>query len=259
MELDGKPVTAAELMPLALTNFGHFTSMRVEADATVRGFGLHLERLVSDCKSTFGATLDPDRVRGYVRQVIDQTTCPLALRVTVYDPDLTMGVIGNPVHPRVLVTAAPTTGMPTTPLRVKSYPFTRDGAEIKHTGLWSQMRRRREARLAGYDDALFVEPDHSVSEGATWTAGFIDADDRLIWPEAPTLPSTTVHLLQQLRESRTAVVRLDDLPHMRAAFATNVSVGVRPISQIDAVDFPSDHPALTALHEAYVAIPGEVV
>jgi branched-subunit amino acid aminotransferase/4-amino-4-deoxychorismate lyase len=259
MELDGQPVTAAEVMPLALTNFGHFTSMRVEADATVRGFGLHMERLVSDCKWTFGATLDPDRVRVYVRQVIDRATGPLALRVTVYDPDLTMGVIGNSAHPRVLVTATAAGAMPTTALRAKSYPFTRDGAEIKHTGLWSQMRRRREARLAGYDDALFVEPDHSVSEGATWTVGFIDADDRLIWPEAPTLPSTTVHLLRQLRESSTAVVKLDDLPHMRAAFATNVSVGVRPISQIDAVDFPSEHPALTALHEAYVAIPGEVV
>lgn len=259
MELDGQPVTAAEVMPLALANFGHFTSMRVEADRTVRGFGLHLDRLVSDCKATFGAALDPDRVRGYVRQVIAQATGPLALRVTIYDPDLTMGVIGNPAHPRVLVTGSPAGGMPTTPLRAKSYPFTRDSAEIKHTGLWSQMRRRREARLAGYDDALFIEPDHSVSEGATWTAGFIDADDRLIWPEAPTLPSTTVHLLQQLRESRTAVVKVDDLPHMRAAFATNVSVGVRPISQIDAVAFPSDYPALTALHKAYVAIPGEVV
>lgn len=246
-------------MPLAMTNFGHFTSMRVEADGTVRGFGLHLDRLATDSKATFETVLDGDVVRNYVRQVIDQATGPLALRVTVYDPDLTMGVIGNPAHPRVLVTATPATAMPNTALRAKSYQFTRDAAEIKHTGLWSQMRRRREARLAGYDDALFVEPDLGVSEGTTWTVGFIDADDRLIWPEGPTLPSTTVHLLQQLRESRTAVVKLDDLPQMRAAFATNVSVGVRAICQIDAVDFPSDHPVLTELHRAYVAIPGEVV
>lgn len=259
MELDGQPITTAELMPLALANFGHFTSMRVEADGTVRGFGLHLDRLVSDSKATFDAALDPELVRVYVRKVIDQATGPLALRVTVYDPDLTMGVIGNPAHPRVLITANPASAMPTTALRAKTYPFTRDAAEIKHTGLWSQMRRRRDARLAGYDDALFVEPDHSLSEGATWTAGFIDANDRLIWPEGPTLPSTTVHLLRQLRESFMAVVKLEDLPHMRAAFATNVSVGVRPISRIDTVDFPSEHPALTELHEAFVAIPGEVV
>ena len=86
MELDGQQVTVDEVMPLALTNFGHFTSMRVEADGTVRGFGLHLDRLESDCKSTFGAMLDPARVRVYVRQVIDQANGPLALRVTVYDP-----------------------------------------------------------------------------------------------------------------------------------------------------------------------------
>ena len=130
MELDGQPVTAAELIPLALTNFGHFTSMRVEADGTVRGFGLHLDRLVSDSKSTFGAMLDPALVRGYVRQFIDQANGPLALRVTVYDPDLTMGVIGNPARPRVLVTASPTTGMPTTPLRVKQCTEDRDNSVL---------------------------------------------------------------------------------------------------------------------------------
>ena len=259
MELDGKPVTTAELMPLALTNFGHFTSMRVEADRTVRGFALHLNRLESDCRATFGTGLDVDQVRAYVRRVIAKASGPLALRVTVYDPELTVGVVGKPAHPRILVTASPAGEMPTSPLRLKTYEFTRDAAEIKHTGLWSQMHRRRDAQLAGFDDALFIEPDLSVSEGATWTVAFIDADDHVIWPEAPTLPSTTVHLLRQVHESRTAVVKLDALPHMRAAFASNVSIGVRPISQIDAIEYPIDHPALTTMRDAYTAIEGEVV
>jgi branched-subunit amino acid aminotransferase/4-amino-4-deoxychorismate lyase len=149
--------------------------------------------------------------------------------------------------------------MPLTPLRLKTYQFTRDAAEIKHTGLWSQMRRRREARLDGFDDALFIEPDLSVSEGATWTVGFIDSDDRVIWPEAPTLPGTTMQLLQQVHQSRTAVVKVDALPHMRAAFASNVSIGVRPVSYIDNVEFATDHPLLATLRSAYAAISGEAI
>lgn len=259
MELDGQPVTTADLMPLALANFGHFTSMRVEADHTVRGFALHLERLDSDAQATFGVGLDGDLVRAYVRRVIASASGPLALRVTVYDPALTVGKVGKPARPRVLVTFSPAGDMPATPLRTKTYEFTRDAAQIKHTGLWSQLHRRRQALLAGFDDALFVEPDLSVSEGATWTAGFIDADDRVIWPEAPTLPGTTMQLLQQVHKSSTAVVKLDALPHMSAAFATNVSIGVRPIGQVNDVEFSTDHPVLTALREAYAAIPGEVV
>lgn len=259
MELDGKPVTPAELMPLALANFGHFTSMRVEADGTVRGFGLHLERLHRDCRATFGVGLDVDEVRTYVRRFVAEAQSPLALRVTVYDPELTIGAVGLPAHPRVLVTGTATGDMPTTPLRLKTYQFTRDAAEIKHTGLWSQLRRRREARLEGFDDALFVEPDLSVSEGATWTVGFIDADDRVIWPEAPTLPGTTMQLLQQVHESRTAVVKVGALPHMRAVFASNVSIGVRPVSHIDDVEFGTDHPLLATLRSSYASIPGEVI
>src|SRR6266540_2864338 len=45
MELDGRPVDPAELATLALYNYGHFTSMRVDA-GRVRGLTLHLDRLV---------------------------------------------------------------------------------------------------------------------------------------------------------------------------------------------------------------------
>ena len=36
---------------LALTNYGHFTTMRVE-DGRVRGLGMHLDRLVSELDGT---------------------------------------------------------------------------------------------------------------------------------------------------------------------------------------------------------------
>lgn len=58
MELDGRSVTADELARLALYNYGHFTTMRVDA-GRVRGLSLHLRRLVNGRRTVFDAELDP--------------------------------------------------------------------------------------------------------------------------------------------------------------------------------------------------------
>ncbi|MGN9791560.1 hypothetical protein ACTMTU_10775 [Streptomyces sp. OZ13] len=50
---------------------------------------------------------------------------------------------------------------------------------------------------------------------------------------------------------------LADVPNMAAAFATNVTIGVRSVSALDDVQFPHDHPVLAALRDAYAGIPGE--
>ena len=94
--LNGNPVSTDELLPLALVNIGHFTSMRVD-DGGIRGLSLHMERLVKDCKAVWGADLDTERVRDYVRRALDGQTQPCVIRVTVYDPEVDMG---HPVEDR---------------------------------------------------------------------------------------------------------------------------------------------------------------
>ena len=66
--MDGVPVTADDLAALALVGYGHFTSMRL-AGGRVRGLDLHLDRLVRDCETVFGARLDAGRVRELARRV----------------------------------------------------------------------------------------------------------------------------------------------------------------------------------------------
>ncbi|CAO0833115.1 Branched-chain amino acid aminotransferase/4-amino-4-deoxychorismate lyase OS=Streptomyces microflavus OX=1919 GN=Smic_06920 PE=4 SV=1 [Streptomyces microflavus] len=46
---------------------------------------------------------------------------------------------------------------------------------------------------------------------------------------------------------------------MAAAFATNTSIGVRPLAAIDDTEFPVDHPVLRHLQETYLSIPGEIL
>ncbi|MGW0844193.1 aminotransferase class IV family protein [Streptomyces sp. NPDC002787] len=257
--LDGKPVSADDLLPLALVNLGHFTSMRVDADGSIRGLSLHMERLVRDCKTVWNADLDTERVRGYVRQVLDGQQKPCVVRVTIYDPAVDMGHPANADQPRVLVSVRGAGAMPPAPLRAMSVTYERDLPEVKHVGLLGALYARQRAQLAGFDDALFVGRDGLVSEGGTWNVGFVDHDGTVVWPQAPVLPGVTMALLQQHAEHRVTTVTLDQAKGMAAAFATNTSIGVRAIVAVDETELPAENPMLSQLRTAYLSIPGETL
>lgn len=139
-------------------------------------------------------------------------------------------------------------------MRVKSAVYKRDVTAVKHVGLFGALWHRRDAQLDGYDDSLFIDSGSFVSEGATWDIGFFDGD-KVIWPNAETLPGVTMRLLRQVHDQTiTAPVHLRDLPEMQAAFATNTAVGVRAISSIDRVDLADDHDILTTLRKEYEEI-----
>jgi branched-subunit amino acid aminotransferase/4-amino-4-deoxychorismate lyase len=232
--------------------------MRVEA-RRVRGLSQHLERLVSDCRAVFGAGLDRDRVRQYVRRAVEDTAGPLVVRVTIFDPALDLGRPGAPAEPHVLVTTRSAASLPQPPMRIKSVAYRRDLPLVKHIGLFGQVWCRRQAQLDGFDDALFIDHASFVYEGPTWNIGFFDGD-RVVWPNADVLPGVTMRLLKQIHDSTiTAPVSLSDMPGMQAAFATNTTVGVRPVSTIDGISLPGDHEIFEALRKEYEEIPAEKI
>ncbi|MFI0219051.1 aminotransferase class IV family protein [Streptomyces lydicus] len=255
--LEGKPVSSADLLPLALTNVGHFTSMRVETDGRIRGLTLHMERLVRDSKVVWGKGVDIGRVREYVRQGLAGQAGPCVVRVTIYDPNVEMGHPADADEPHIMVSVRGAGALPPAPLRAKSLTYERDLPEVKHVGLFGALHARRTAQLEGFGDALFVGRDGLVSEGGTWNVGFVDQAGNVVWPKASVLPGVTMALLQQHAEHCVATITLDQAKGMAAAFATNTSIGVRPLSAIDHTEFPTDHPTLRRLQETYLSIPGE--
>ncbi|PNE42859.1 aminotransferase [Streptomyces noursei] len=255
-EINGNPVTVSELQTLALVNFGHFTSMRMENQA-IRGLSLHLDRLQRDCRAVFDTDLDRDEVLDYVRHAVGDEQGVATVRVTVFDPELDMGHPGSDATPHILVTMRLAGAMPPPPLAVRTFEFSRDTPEVKHVGLFSQLRLRRLAQRGGSDDVLFLETDGRISEGGTWNTGFVAEDGTVIWPQAAVLPGVTMQLLQNAYPHKVAPVTLADLPRMRAAFATNASIGVRAISVVNDRLFAVDGPVLSELQQCYVAIEGE--
>ncbi|MGH8966949.1 MAG: aminotransferase class IV family protein [Actinomycetes bacterium] len=255
-ELNGAPATPDELQTLALVNYGHFTSMRVDGQQ-IRGLSHHIERLVRDCRILFAVDLDRERVRGFIAQAIEGRAGSFVVRVTVFDPALQLGHPGAQADPHILVTTRPAGALPPASMRVQSTSYVRDLPEVKHVGLFGALRHRRNAQLDGFDDAVFTDPESYVSEGATWNIGFYDGE-HVIWPNAEVLSGVTMRLLQQVHDrTTTAPVNVADLPRMQAAFATNTAIGVRAINTINELEYPTDHPIFETLRKEYDEIPGE--
>ncbi|MGH3842883.1 MAG: aminotransferase class IV family protein [Pseudonocardiaceae bacterium] len=256
-ELNGVPANLDQVKALALVNYGHYTSMRVDKHQ-VRGLSHHLERLMRDCRRVFDADLDPDRVRHLVRHALVGTARSVIIRVTVFDPGLDLGHPGSDAEPHLLVTTRPAALAPLPALRLQSAHYCREMPDVKHVGLFGSLRHRRTAQRNGFDDVLFVNADSTISEAATSNIGFIDGD-RIVWPQADCLPGVTKRLINQARNDHIATtpVTLADLPDMRTAFATNAVAGIRPISAIDGTELPDGHPVLDILRKQYADIPSE--
>ncbi|WP_331755828.1 aminotransferase class IV family protein [Streptomyces sp. NBC_01643] len=257
--LDGRPASADDLLALALTNVGHFTSMRFSEDGSIRGLTLHMERLTRDCKIVWDADLDIARVRSYIRQVLENQQTPCVVRVTIFDPTVDVGHPAEAHDPHILVSARKADTLPPQPMRVRSTVYQRTFPEVKHTGLFGAIYTRGLAQRINFDDVLFIGRDGLVSEGCTWNAGFVDQEGTVVWPQAPALPGVTMELLQQNVEHRVATVTLDQATGMAAAFATNALIGVCSLAAIDDTEFPLKHPVLRQLQEKYLQIPGEAL
>lgn len=257
LELDGRPVMLTELGALALQNFGHFTSFRIE-NLHVRGLSLHLDRLVHDCRVLFDAELDPQRVRRLLRQALRPEAGPVVARVTVFDPGLDLGHPGRRGEPHILISTRQAAGGSLSPLRLGSVSYRRELPRVKHVGLFGAIHHRRAAQLAGYDDAIFVDSGSWLSEGPTWNVGFFDGT-QLIWPRADVLTGVTMRLLTAAAgrlgiSSTWKELGIPEVTELGCAFATNAAIGVRPIRSLDHLEFVNCRNGLQVLQEVYAGI-----
>lgn len=203
-----------------LSTYGHFTAMQVRGGA-VRGLDRHFRRLDEANREIFGAPVDPDDARRAIRDVLGDRA-DASVRVYVVEGVLSARV-GPPNQPS------------TAPQRLRSVPYVRPFAHLKHLGGFAQSFHAELARRAGYDDALLTDGG-VVSESSIANVGFVDADGTVVWPEPPWLHGIAMQLIEAGLPTVRRKVTLDDLADYRGAFLTN-SIGVTPVAAIDAVAF----------------------
>lgn len=254
-EFDGRPATADDLRIPAFANYGHFTAMQVR-DRSVRGLPLHLERLDSANRELFGLPLDGGYVRGLIGHALDGSgRRDASVRVHAYLPPDSSATV-------TMVTVREPARADGAALSLMSVPFARDVPHIKRPGEFAQTYYMRQARRAGFDDALLTSPGGMVTEGAITNIGFWDGAS-VVWPDAPALTGITMALLESglARAGRPSVrrgVTLDGVGAYRAAFVSN-SQGIAPVHRIDETPFAVDEDLMTLLGQVYDDSPRESV
>lgn len=260
-EIDGQPASADDLRRLALFNYGHFTTVQVR-DRHARGLRLHLQRLQQASLELFGQGLDESGLRQAMRHILLDTP-DATLRINVFGRDSAAVLRGEPVTPAVMVTLRAPNETAGTPLRVRTFRYEREPAQFKHVGTLGLLYFMRQARLDGFDDALFVHASAGISEGSIWNIGFYDADG-VVWPDAPVLHGITQQLLEAaLRQAGVPQSRRriepGRLEGLRGAFALNSSTVAQPIAQIDDCRLEIDPAWLERLRQCYEGQPPEPI
>jgi branched-subunit amino acid aminotransferase/4-amino-4-deoxychorismate lyase len=253
IEINGHPATADELSHLVLVNYGHFTAMQVRGGRT-RGVDLHLSRLDTANNVLFGTGLDAQLVRERVRHALGGTQ-DAAVRVYVSWPE-------GDDNPSIMVVVRPPVAPPSAPQSLQTAIYQRPVPHVKHLGGFGQVYHRRRAARAGFDEALLVDADGVVSEGAITNLGCYDGSS-VIWPDAPALDGITMLLLEQALPargvpSRRGPVRIADLESYAAVFVTN-SRGVAAVSRVNEMRLPVAQEFVKTVIEAYESVPWDPI
>jgi 4-amino-4-deoxychorismate lyase len=192
---NGVPADAAALQALALVNYGHFTSMQVRGGA-VQGLELHLQRLAEGNRALFDASLDPAQLRAWMRLALAAMP-DASLRVTAFSRHFDHRQPQRPCQVDVLISLAPPAQPGPGAVALQTVAFQRPLPSLKHVATLPLFHYRRQARLAGYDDALFLAPDDGrVIEGSVWNVAFWDGR-QVLWPQAQALRGTCEALVRR--------------------------------------------------------------
>ncbi|MEV7552119.1 aminotransferase class IV family protein [Amycolatopsis sp. NPDC089917] len=259
LEINGAPARSEDLA--GAFGYAHFTAMQVR-DGKVRGLDVHLDRLVTSTRRLFASELDTEAVRGYVRRAI-QGADALSVRVLVFSRAMDWSDPGAPAAPDVLVRTAPPKEHELTPLRLRSVRYERVLPEVKHVGSFGLVHHSREAMMAGYDDAVFVDYQGRISEASIWNVGFLEGGT-VVWPQAPVLDGITQQLIRRglTRHGipqETRDVRPADLPGFDAMFLTNSESVGWPVASVDDVVLPFAPETGRILTEAYESNPWDEI
>lgn len=256
--LNGVVVDEAAWRSVALTNYGHFTSLLVR-DRAVQGLDLHLQRLADATSELFGTPLDVDRVQAWMRQASGDGEGSQSMRVTVFSRAFNRERPADACDADVLIVTAPADTIATPAIRVATARYQRDAPQIKHVGTFGLFRQKRLAQRRGHDDVLFVDGSGQISEGSVWNIGFFD-DGGVTWPQAEMLDGVSQRLLQRgLDEcgvrSTHRPITCSHLASFRGAFFTNSRRAFVPIERIDDVNYPVVQSDSETLHRALATQP----
>ena len=259
--VDGEPASVEDLTHQALVNYGAFTSFRVEGGG-VRGLDLHLARLEGEATALFGEPVAEAVLRDQMRTALAERT-DAWMRVSLFAPEISMRAPHWVGRPKVMVGVFDPPAPLSDGIRLQTQVYAREVPHLKHAATFGLTRARRQAVLAGFDDALFVDGEGRISEGSIWNIGFVQGET-VVWPEAPMLAGTGQALLQRAMAelgltSETRPACLSDLASFDAAFICNSATPACAVAAIDGQAFPPAEALIGRLIDAWRSNPCQTI
>ena len=256
--IDGKPADPDTLSGLAFAGFAHFTAMQVRGGG-IRGLDLHLGRLGSASEKLFGTSLSSVEVQEQLRHALALSQSDLSLTVTVFDSNGEFTNDGRAPSLHTLIRTGPASTGPTGPLALAVYEHERFMPDIKHVGEGAKTVLMRRARVAGFDDAAFINRRGVLTEASIWNLAFFDRD-AVVWPDAEILTGTAMSTVQRQltlmgvpQETRTltpATARELDAAVVMNSWTPGIAV-----CRIAGESMPVRPDLVGLLHDAYAAEP----
>lgn len=259
--IDGRPAAPADLLQMAAVNYGAVTSFGY-AHGGVRGLDMHMERLAASCRELFSCAFDKAKTSSLIAQAVEDVD-EAWVRVTLTSPDLSIRAPERANDVSIGVWVSPAASGLSDDQKIKSVSHRRELPQLKHLGMTGIIHARRQARLAGFDDALLLGEVGMVLEGTLWNVGFIRGD-AVVWPDGPLLDGVTRRLIssglaEQGIGQSTAVITLSDLHRFDGAFACNASTPAASIAQIDDHVFAGNPQMIQRLRDAWYSEPIQAI
>lgn len=258
--LNGEPLDINDdYISLLLYGYGVYSSFVVSSQQLVLAWDYHVERMQSDSLHFLGLSITRDDIVNSVTRFLDLlgTSDDITCRITIFPGDFSLGAPHKPNSPHLMVTGRSGSSLSGKPLALKLTECDRPYAQYKITNISAALKRRAEAKLEGYDDALFTAR-RRITEGPTWNIFFM-TNDKIITPpnDGHLLPGVTRRLLMDIIGTTVVedVVQVDDLPNFFGAFASNAAIGVVPIQEISGIKFSHFTSRIAALQETYKSFP----
>jgi len=256
--LDGRPWDHSPWVdPLSL--LGCYTSFVVDGDAGVADLSAHLDRLVRDSVVLLGQAVDRDRVRRLAAEHVATVGTPVRLRVAVLaqTPPLQPQEVRS-LH--IATSSRPVPPQPGGPWSVQTVPHRRVRAQVKTVDPFVQLHLKREARLAGFDDALLTRGG-DLLEGTTWGLVAVGPDS-VIAPQRDVLPSLGVARLLRAAGAIGLAVERRPLPAaelggLRLLLAVSAVTAAVPVVRVDDVGVAIDVPLLEQLRAGAANVASE--
>jgi len=236
--LDGRPWQDSTWVdPLSL--LGCYTSFVVDGTGEVIDLPGHLERLRRDSALLLGREVDVDLVRRRASDHVALVGAPVRLRVAVLAQT-------PPLQPQdlralhVATSSRPVPPEPDRPWSVQTVQHVRTLPAVKAVDPFVQLHLKRQARLAGHDDALLCRGE-ALLEGTTWGLVALTATVAVA-AQADVLPSSGV--TRVLRAAGLPVerrpLRRDELAEVRLLVASNAVAVATAVARVDEQDISVD-------------------